>query len=190
MPRWRAELLLRLLPLAVMAAVAVIDIADGRQVDYLPLLALGPAFASLSRGVPHTALVGLLAVGINICLSLYDGVFGTQWNTFILLATVGVTAAAMLASVGRRERERELANVRNVAEVAQRVLLRPVPRAAGPVQVTVRYTSASAEARIGGDLYEVVTTPTGVRITVGDVQGKGLDAVETAATVLGGRRVP
>lgn len=68
-----------------------------------------------------------------------------------------------------------------MAEVAQRVLLRPVPRRAGHLRAAVSYTSAMAEARIGGDLYEVVTGPSGVRVIVGDVQGKGLEAVETSA---------
>ena len=54
--------------------------------------------------------------------------------------------------------------------------------------MAVSYTSAVAEARIGGDLYEVVAPPDGVRVIVGDVQGKGLEAVETAALVLGAFR--
>ena len=37
---------------------------------------------------------------------------------------------------------------------------------------------------MGGDLYEVVQSPDGVRLIVGDVRGKGLDAVQMAATVL------
>ena len=37
---------------------------------------------------------------------------------------------------------------------------------------------------MGGDLYEVAETPDGVRMIVGDVRGKGLDAVQMAATVL------
>jgi serine phosphatase RsbU (regulator of sigma subunit) len=68
------------------------------------------------------------------------------------------------------------------------VLLRSVPLSAGPLRVAVSYTSAVAEARIGGDLYEVVASPHGVRVIVGDVQGKGLAAVETAAVVLGAFR--
>jgi len=68
------------------------------------------------------------------------------------------------------------------------VLLRPVPRQMGPVQLAVRYISATASARIGGDLYEVIATGGKVRLIVGDVQGKGLAAVQTAATVLGAFR--
>jgi serine phosphatase RsbU (regulator of sigma subunit) len=44
--------------------------------------------------------------------------------------------------------------------------------------------SATSRAQIGGDLYGVVNTLDGCRIIVGDVQGKGLIAVKTAATVL------
>lgn len=78
--------------------------------------------------------------------------------------------------------------MRSIAEVAQRVLVRPVPLTAGPLQAAVSYTSAVAEARIGGDLYEVVASPHGVRVIVGEVQGKILAAVETAAVVLGAFR--
>jgi serine phosphatase RsbU (regulator of sigma subunit) len=105
-----------------------------------------------------------------------------------MASVAGVTAAGLAAAVMRSHREAELAGVRSIAEVAQRVLLRPVPRTAGHLRVAVSYTSAVAEARIGGDLYEVVTSPGGVRVIVGDVQGKGLEAVETAAVVLGAFR--
>lgn len=48
--------------------------------------------------------------------------------------------------------------------------------------------SATAEALVGGDLYEVAPTPYGVRVVIGDVRGKGLEAVQTAASVLGAFR--
>jgi serine phosphatase RsbU (regulator of sigma subunit) len=85
-------------------------------------------------------------------------------------------------------RERTLATVRSVAETAQRVLLRPVPRRLGQVSIETLYLSAAAEARIGGDLYEAVRTTRAVRLLIGDVRGKGLVAVETAATMLGAFR--
>ncbi|GHE57182.1 hypothetical protein GCM10017771_79910 [Streptomyces capitiformicae] len=105
-----------------------------------------------------------------------------------IASVVGVTTAGIVAVVMRQQREMELANVRSIAEAAQRVLLKPVPRKAGPLRAAVSYTSAVAEARIGGDLYEMVASPHGVRVIVGDVQGKGLEAVETAAVVLGAFR--
>ncbi|WP_344259932.1 PP2C family protein-serine/threonine phosphatase [Actinomadura napierensis] len=172
----------------MMGVVTAVDLLAGPGVGYLPLLSLGPAFASLSCGVRRTAAVGALAVALCAMLGLYDQTLGTRANSLTFASIGGVIAAGMLAAGLRERNERELADVRTVAEVAQRVLLRPMPRKVGPVQAAVRYVSAAAHARIGGDLYEVVLTPNGVRVIVGDVQGKGLDAVETAAVVLGAFR--
>ncbi|MEK8170930.1 SpoIIE family protein phosphatase [Streptomyces sp. M19] len=132
--------------------------------------------------------MGLLALGLCVALGLYDDLLGTLRGGTALLSVGGVTVAGVLAAVLRQRGEAELASVRSIAAVAQRVLLRPVPRGAGQLRVAVSYASAMAEARIGGDLYEVVTSPSGVRVIVGDVQGKGLEAVETAAVVLGAFR--
>jgi serine phosphatase RsbU (regulator of sigma subunit) len=101
------------------------------------------------------------------------------------LAAAAITAAGVLASRARERREHELAQVRVVADAVQQVLLRPVPRQIGSVGLAVRYLSASSGARVGGDLYEVAATPRGVRLILGDVQGKGLPAVQSAAAVLG-----
>ncbi|MFP1625660.1 PP2C family protein-serine/threonine phosphatase [Streptomyces sp. 5K101] len=171
-----------------MAFVAVIDVVAGPAVGFLPLVSLGPAFAGLVGGRRRTALVGSLALVLCMALGWYDGRFPGRRGLTALASVAGVTAAGLLAAVMRQRREAELAGVRSIAEVAQRVLLRPVPRRAGHLTVAVSYTSAVAEARIGGDLYEVVASPAGVRVIVGDVQGKGLDAVETAALVLGAFR--
>jgi serine phosphatase RsbU (regulator of sigma subunit) len=101
---------------------------------------------------------------------------------------VGVTVAAVIACTVRQRREHELTEVRAIAEVAQQVLLGPVPHTDRSVRLAVRYMSATSHARIGGDLYEVVTGSSGMRLIIGDVQGKGLGAVKTAATVLGSFR--
>lgn len=183
-----ADPFLRWLPFGVMGVVALVDLLAGPGYGYLPLLAVGPAFASLRCGVRQTMVIGALALVLCVLLATYDNVLGHRQNNLLLASIAGVTIAAALASVGRRQRERELANVRTIAEVAQRVLLRPVPRWAGPLSIAVSYTSATAEARVGGDLYEVVKGPAGVRVVVGDVQGKGLEAVETAAAVVGAFR--
>lgn len=180
--------LLSVLPYAVMAVVTLIDVVAGPSVGFLPLVSLGPAFAGLVGGWRRTALIGGLALVLCAGLGMYDGLFDGRRGYTALASVAGVTAAGLLAAVMRQRREAELASVRSIAEVAQRVLLRPVPRSAGHLRVAVSYTSAVADARIGGDLYEVVASPGGVRVIVGDVQGKGLEAVETAAVVLGAFR--
>lgn len=183
-----AQAVLRFLPFAVMLAVAVTDVLAGPELGFLPLLTLGPTFASVWGSVRRTAMVGGIALVICVLLAQYADTLFTRQNNITIATVMGVTVASAVVSHLRLERERELANVRLVAEAAQRVLLRPVPRRAGDLRVALSYTSAAAEAQIGGDLYEVVTTPYGVRLLIGDVQGKGLAAVETAAWVLGAFR--
>ncbi|MGW0565990.1 PP2C family protein-serine/threonine phosphatase [Streptomyces tauricus] len=172
------------MPIAVMVVVALVDVVAGPGVGLLPLVSLGPAFSSLVGGWRFTALIGAVALLLCVGLGLYDDLFEGRRGFTAMISVAGVTGAGIAAALMRSRREAELASVRSIAEVAQRVLLRPVPLTAGALHAAVSYTSAVAEARIGGDLYEVVASPHGTRVIVGDVQGKGLAAVETAAVVL------
>ena len=122
--------------------------------------------------------------------------FGASWldvpYTFDYWFRVGICATlaglAVLSALLRDRREARLQRMTVIAETAQRAVLRAMPNAIGSVGLAARYVSASAEALVGGDLYEVAATPFGVRVIVGDVRGKGLEAVQTAATVLGAFR--
>ncbi len=112
---------------------------------------------------------------------------GCPWHRHYVagyVCTFVVGILGTILAVHRTRRERTLATVRSVAETAQRVLLRPVPRRLGQVSVESLYPSAAAEARIGDDLYETVPTARGVRLLIGDVRGKELVAVETVAAML------
>jgi len=84
----------------------------------------------------------------------------------------------------RHEREEALRRVTQVAQVAQRAILREPPPRIAHVRLAGAYVSAVDEALVGGDLYETALTPYGVRVIVGDVRGKGLDAIGLAARVL------
>ncbi|MEU8176829.1 PP2C family protein-serine/threonine phosphatase [Microbispora hainanensis] len=186
--RMGTQAVLRTLPFAAMAAVVLFDLLVGPSLGLLPLLTLGPAFAAVTGGPRHTALAGLVALVLSAPLAYHDHQLSHPRITVTLAAIVGVTAAAMLASRLRAEGQRKLADVRLVAEAAQRVLLHPVPRRAGDLRIALSYTSATVDARIGGDLYDIARGPGGIRLIVADVQGKGLDAVETAASVVGAFR--
>ncbi|MFE2722447.1 PP2C family protein-serine/threonine phosphatase [Kitasatospora sp. NPDC059327] len=170
----------------LLVAAVVADLLTGPGTTLSPVLAVAPMLAGattrsarvpLFAGAVATAAVVLLELSNS---SLPDSVHLTALIT-VLAATLASAANVVLVSA----RERELTQVRTVAEAAQRALLRPPPERLGPLRVAVRYAAAAAEARIGGDLYEVVDTPHGIRILLGDVQGHGLPAVETAADVLG-----
>src|SRR6185295_19201231 len=102
----------------------------------------------------------------------------------IVLAT-GI--AASVATVRQHQADR-IAQLVRLAAVAQQAVLRPLGPQLGSLSVAARYISATAAADIGGDLYEALDTPYGVRIIIGDVRGKGLDAVRLASIVLGSYR--
>ncbi|MEU0171677.1 PP2C family protein-serine/threonine phosphatase [Streptomyces iakyrus] len=172
------------LPALVVFVVMLSGLADGAGMIWLPLLVAGPALAATTNGPRGVFWVGFLTALLGALLGIRDGVPGREL-TAVLAALVTVTLASGLASVLRGRRERVLAAVRSVAETAQHALLKPVPATVGPFQAAVRYSAAAAEARIGGDLYALIPTPHGVRLIVGDVRGKGLPAVGTAALVLG-----
>ncbi|MFI1396197.1 PP2C family protein-serine/threonine phosphatase [Streptomyces sp. NPDC020681] len=172
------------LPVLIVSVVVLVDLVGGAGMIWLPLLAAGPALAATTNGPRGVLCVGLLAAVLGATIGIRDGVPGLELAA-VLSALVAVTLASSLASALRGRRERVLAAVRSVSEAAQHALLKPVPETVGPFQVAVRYSAAAAEARIGGDLYALVPTPYGVRLIVGDVRGKGLPAVETAALVLG-----
>ncbi|MFF9059433.1 PP2C family protein-serine/threonine phosphatase [Streptomyces sp. NPDC101213] len=181
---WAAAVAAVLPVLLVTVVVLAVDLAGGAGVIWLSLLAAGPALAATTNGPRGVLCVGLLAAVLGVVHGLRHGVPGGDLAA-VLSVLVAVTLASGLASVLRGRRERVLAAVRSVAETAQHALLVPVPPTVGPFQVAVRYSAAAAEARIGGDLYALVPTPYGVRLIVGDVRGKGLPAVGTAALVLG-----
>ncbi|WP_199923607.1 PP2C family protein-serine/threonine phosphatase [Streptomyces cellulosae] len=172
------------LPVLIISAVVLADLVGGAGMIWLPLLAAGPALAATTNSPRGVLCVGLLGAVLGVLFGLRDGVPEGELAA-VLSAVLAVTLASGLASALRGRRERVLAAVRSVAETAQHALLTPVPATVGPFQVAVRYSAAAAEARIGGDLYALIPTPYGVRLIVGDVRGKGLPAVGTAALVLG-----
>jgi serine phosphatase RsbU (regulator of sigma subunit) len=115
---------------------------------------------------------------------VWNGDFGTQQWAIRFLLTAALGGAAIVSARLRLRRERDLRDMTAIAETAQRALLRSLPTAAGSFGLAARYISATRAAQVGGDLYEVVETPHGLRVIIGDVRGKGLEAVQMAATVL------
>ena len=78
-----------------------------------------------------------------------------------------------------------LAAITRVAEAAQYAILAPMPERLGPLELAAAYVSAAQDALVGGDMYEAVRQPDRVRLLIGDVRGKGLEAVRMATVVLG-----
>jgi len=71
-----------------------------------------------------------------------------------------------------------------VPMATQVALLAPLPPEITGIGIAARYRSATPGASAGGDLYDVISTGHGIRVIIGDVCGKGLDATMLARHVL------
>jgi serine phosphatase RsbU (regulator of sigma subunit) len=186
---------IRWLPVVYLAFVLVVEPLTPVQWPVSFMLIALPLVASFAHGPVMVAGCTVFAVLFEWLLAGTPCCAGRsvryQWNRYYVAAyvcTVLVGALGTVLAAHRTRRERTLADVRFVADIAQRVLLKPVPHRIGDLRLESFYLSAAAEARIGGDLYEAVPTAHGVRLLIGDVRGKGLLAVETAASMLGAFR--
>jgi GAF domain-containing protein/anti-sigma regulatory factor (Ser/Thr protein kinase) len=97
----------------------------------------------------------------------------------------GRAAVAVENAQAYSQQSGQLAAITRVAEAAQHAILAPMPERLGPVRLAASYVSAARDALVGGDLYEAVERNGAVRLLIGDVRGKGLEAVRMATVVLG-----
>jgi hypothetical protein len=171
--------------IAAVVVVAIVCLAGAWPApqELAPLLAVPPALAGIgattSRRPLAYGVVGVVAAVIILAV-VHDALTAAS-----LVAVAVVTALSVVATSGSAPKTQQMQNVISVAETAQRALLRPLPEQLGPLELGVVYLAAAADAKVGGDLYEVMTTEHGIRLIIGDVRGKGLGAVEVAADVLG-----
>ncbi|MGP3941072.1 PP2C family protein-serine/threonine phosphatase [Streptomyces sp. 6N106] len=178
----------RCLPFLVLAAVLSIELSPAHTLYTGPLLSPAPALAAVTMGPFGTGGVALVATAVSAITATHNGVWGTETVYANLLALLVVAVASVATSAVRVRRDRELAHIRRIAEVSQNVVLRPLPARIGVVNTASVYMAAERGAQIGGDLYEAMCTRYGVRLIVGDVRGKGLAAVRSAAAVVGAFR--
>ena len=183
----RSGPVLRALPYVLILAVVLADLLSPRNVTFSAILSVAPALSAVLSPPRQSRPVAVGALCVVVCtvLGLYAEETPKVEIAATLVGTTMVTALSWLAVRTTQRQQRTLTDVRSVAEAAQKVLLRALPTDLVSLRSAVRYVAAAAEARIGGDLYEVMTTPFGDRLIIGDVRGKGLPAVEAAADVLG-----
>ncbi|MFF3212981.1 PP2C family protein-serine/threonine phosphatase [Streptomyces sp. NPDC002886] len=172
---------MRLSPVVLTVVIAALAYTTPPDMAFSRLLPAAPALAAAMWPVLPTVLLGTACLLLMIGLSLVFPDLGTWWTAAGIIA---VTVAAAYGSHVRLQRERTLFQVRLVADAAQQVVLSPMPHRLGTIEIESLYLAAAAEARIGGDFYEVVDTPYGIRLLIGDVRGKGLPAVGAAATIV------
>lgn len=170
-------------PVVIVTLVMTAEIIT-KEIVLLGLLSVGAPLAAVSASLVATAGVGLFALAAGVLVGLSTGYAWTGDHVTGLAGILAVGVTSVVAASRRQKREALLIRVSEVARVAQEAILSSVPSTVGHVAVAVRYRSAVPEALVGGDLYEVLNTPYGVRMIVGDVRGKGFDAVRLASNVM------
>ncbi|MEU6357289.1 PP2C family protein-serine/threonine phosphatase [Streptomyces sp. NPDC047072] len=178
-PSW-----VRVLPAALLTGVCVATLASPDPLDIGFLLGAIPPLAVLSYGPAATAVLG---VAVVVVLNVPAFRLNDPGTTDVL--TVGFVAAlSVLVSFVRSRRDAQLVTERAVAEAAQRAVVPLLPERVGPVRCAGLYRAAQRGTLVGGDFFDVREGPGGVRAVMGDVQGHGLSAVATVASLLGAFR--
>ena len=170
-----------MIALVLDAVIAVTGIFVGPGFNVTGLLAVGPLLACARCNGRMTALVAGYAL---VLCGVVAGVTGTagstmEWYRIAMVTVAG--ALAVLVAVIRSRREEALIKI---SERVQHAILRPLPAELGGMAFASHYQSATTQALVGGDLYDLAMTQFGPRFIIGDVKGKGLDAVGRCAAVL------
>jgi hypothetical protein len=171
----------------LLAAISAVEMVDPTRANYVGLLAAVPFLAAVFAFWQTVLGVGALATVVGMIFATTDAEHGVSGMVNVLGIMLATGIAAAVATIRQRQANR-IAELLKLAAVAQQAVLRPLGPQVGSLAVAGRYISATAAADIGGDLYEALDTPYGVRIIIGDVRGKGLDAVRLASIVLGSYR--
>ncbi|WP_345044570.1 PP2C family protein-serine/threonine phosphatase [Streptomyces sannanensis] len=172
----------------LIAVGTAFDVLTPPEVSAAPLFTAAPLIAAPFFSLAVTLVTGLAAVVAVTLLLIFHGSSARVESITELVTTITVVALALLTNRVVRRSGEQLASARVIAETVQRAVLPPPADRIGGLRVAARYVAAHEDAFIGGDLFAVQETPYGVRLVVGDVRGKGLQAVEAVAVVIGAFR--
>ncbi|MFD6567604.1 PP2C family protein-serine/threonine phosphatase [Micromonospora profundi] len=173
--------------LTLLVIVSAVELADGRGAHYIAILMTVPLLAAALASWRVVLGVGAVATLTGVGFALVDPKMLLVTSVNVVGVALATGLAVAVASVRQRQAE-QIGELSKLASVAQQAVLRPLGPQVGTLSVAGRYISSTATAEIGGDLYEAIDTPYGVRMIIGDVRGKGLDAVRLASIVLGSYR--
>ncbi|WP_306323899.1 MULTISPECIES: MFS transporter [unclassified Streptomyces] len=152
--------------------------AEARQLLRIGTVVLAVAALLLGRVAVSVAVA--CAAGLQYLLARTG--IGDSGTVIVALA-FGAAAGAVVWS--RREQADRLARISRTASTLQHAVLHPIPKDLGRLRLASLYRPATVDTGIGGDFIEALHTPYGTRILIGDVRGKGLQAVQTVTDLLG-----
>jgi len=180
----RGHRLTWLVPLVLLTGITLLDVGTDVRFHIESFCVFVAAIAAVLCGVRTTALFAVLSLAAFVLTELREPDRYKAGPVDLLLVAVG-GALAVLACAARLRDERRMLRMADVADTTRRTVLRPLPPGWGGLRHAEVYLAADADARVGGDFYDIQPGPHGTRVLVGDVQGKGLAAVEAAAALLG-----
>ncbi|MFI9201827.1 PP2C family protein-serine/threonine phosphatase [Streptomyces sp. NPDC053048] len=186
--RGRPRLLTVFLPVLLLAGGAVLDYNTSPHFSAEAFYTAAPMTAAALLSLRATVLAGVGACAVDAALLAHFGFLDDSGGRSELAAVATVSALAVIVNRLMYYSDVRLQSARAVALAVQRAVLPEPPAAIGPLRIAVRYRSAAKDAQIGGDLYGVQATPYGVRCVVGDVRGKGMEAVKAVDVALGAFR--
>ncbi|WP_405460074.1 PP2C family protein-serine/threonine phosphatase [Streptomyces globisporus] len=154
--------------------VVFLDVRTGNDLRVVPLLVVVPALASVYCSLRQTIWVAVWIT--TVVVGFRAGADGTFWD-FVFGFAVLACALGVAACAARIRHATEMARLRSAAVTLQRQILRPLPVVTDHVFAYGLYEPIEEDRFVGGDIYEVVESPYGTRVIIGDVQGKGLAAI-------------
>ena len=149
----------------------------------ISLFIVAPLIAATAADERRTAIIAGATVVLTIAAGWWHGPIEDP-NWIRLTAVCAMSLLAVVLAGVRRRLEERLARMTAIAKASQVALLPPVPPQITGISIAARYRSATPEASVGGDLYEIIPTGHGIRVIIGDVRGNGLDAILVARHVL------
>jgi serine phosphatase RsbU (regulator of sigma subunit) len=173
-----------LVAIVYFAAVVVANLLSGTTQSSTGLLALVPVLLALEWG-SAVVVLGSLPLVVLAGTNVFRGDLPVSAT---IIRTVGVAVGVGIGAFSATFRERHVTSLslsRAAAAAAQEAIIPAVPESLGRYRFASAYRSAADEALVGGDLYKVIETDFGVRLLIGDVRGKGLEAVAMTSAVLG-----
>src|ERR1700742_4868053 len=132
-------------PLALSVAVSAVDHWLPPGVHTAPLLFVVPTFTVAFAGPRLTGLMGLLALAAQAVAGLERHVLTREQVLLELMALAAVTALLVLFCLLRERGHLQLVRARQVSEMAQLAVLRPLPKRSGPLLIATEYRTAEPD---------------------------------------------
>lgn len=178
--RWNVSWIM---PASLLVIVVIADWGASEHLRIVTWVALVPAFAAAMCGMWTTAG---FAVASLVTVVLLEQSLNHRYpigpSDFLLVVTASVLS---VVAAGLRARAyRQVRQLEDAAQATRLAVLRPIPARIGGVRTANVYLAAERAAKVGGDFFDVQPSRYGVRVLLGDVQGKGTSAVDAAAALL------